>query len=107
MRLHIFHEATVAPGAGKTLIPSKAPVAIQLSAYGDGAVNATATIKGRVDASSLFVALASEITISGTAAENTPVTDIVNVTQLVNEMIVDLTVISATSFRAVGAEEPR
>lgn len=107
MRLHKFHEASTASKLGEPMEPTQNEVWVELAASGNGAVNATVQMKGRIDALSALQAIGSPVTISGTASPGVPVTDSFKVTTGARFLYADLTTVSAISFRASGSEADR
>ena len=107
MRIHQFHKASAAANQGEPMEPTKNTVWVECAASGNGAVNATVQMKGRINALSALQNIGSPVTISGTAAPGSPVTDSFQVNTGARFLYADLTSCSVLSFRAEGSEEER
>jgi hypothetical protein len=109
---HIFHgietgTETTAPKRGEPMQPVGNDLWVELAASGNGAVNATVQMKGRIDALSALQNIGSPVTVSGTAAPGAPVTGSFQVNTGARFLYADLTACSVLSFRAVGSEADR
>lgn len=110
---HVFHGEetgveTTAPKMGEAMQPKTNQVSVQMSALGNGAVNATVQLKGRIDALAALENIGAPIVISGTATPTVPVSASTTVSALgAAELYADLTACSVISFRAVAWEAGR
>jgi len=107
MRIVPMHTASSAPALGDPMEPTKNTVWVECAASGNGAVNATVQMKGRINALSALQNIGSPVTISGTAAPGSPVTQSFKVETGAQFLYADLTSCSVLSFRAQGSEEER
>ena len=109
---HVFHgeetgAETTAPKLGEPMQPKTNTVGIQFAALGAGAVSATVQVKGRIDDQAPLENIGSPVTMSGTAAEGSPVSTSIEVHTVAAKLYADLTACSVISFRAVAWEAGR
>lgn len=107
MRLVTLHAASAAPALGDPIEPTTNTVGIQFAALGAGAVSATVQIKGLIDDQAPLENIGSPVTMSGTAAEGSPVSTSIEVHTVAAKLYADLTACSVISFRAVAWEAGR